>query len=384
MARQAATSSLSGLMLPARIVGSRRVSNRALVGGGGNVSCMVVAVSSWPRRSSSAHRICIRPQCPCGAAAEATLHTQAGPCSWAAVATQCGPRATPRRVVSQLYAQCRGRLRGDTATRFDLNTSGRRDGRGLQSAARATEKCGAQFGWRRGTEKTKARNMSNISPLDLATHQGGPQHKGSPRPRLLSLRRRGEESSTHHCLRDCGGEGKQRVRQTGATAYLLICGTGVPVPLLEVCDVSVIRFARRQADEGLNATGQPSTSVRVGGNGTERKARQTGSFSFHLGQGSSATAVYIQPGFRSFALPATSPRRPSAAASHTVRGGVADLATHQGGPQHKGSPRPRLLSLRRRGEERRWGREATGSSDWGDSVSSHLRHGRTRATARSL
>jgi hypothetical protein len=125
VARQAATSSLSGLMLPARIVGSRRVSNRALVGGvRGNVSCMVVAVSSWPRRSSSAHRICIRPQCPCGAATEATLHTQAGPCSWAAVATQCGPRETPRRVVSQLYAQCRGRLRGDTATRFDLTLRG--------------------------------------------------------------------------------------------------------------------------------------------------------------------------------------------------------------------------------------------------------------------
>jgi hypothetical protein len=90
-----------------------------------------------------------------------------------------------------------------------------------------------------------------------------------------------------------------------------------------------------------------------GGNGSERKARQTGSFTFHLGQGSSATAVYIQPGFRSFALPATSAHRPAKARRHTlVRGGVADLATHQGDPQHKGSPRPRLLSLPRRGRSR--------------------------------
>jgi hypothetical protein len=37
VARQAATSSLSGLMLPARIVASRRVSNRALVGGVGGM-----------------------------------------------------------------------------------------------------------------------------------------------------------------------------------------------------------------------------------------------------------------------------------------------------------------------------------------------------------
>jgi hypothetical protein len=86
-----------------------------------------------------------------------------------------------------------------------------------------------------------------------------------------------------------------------------------------------------------------------GGNGTERKARQTGSFSFHRGQGSSATAVYIQPGFQSFALPATSAQRRTTAAPHTVQGGAADLATHQGDPQHKGSPRSRLLSLRRRG-----------------------------------
>jgi len=45
-------------------------------------------------------------------------------------------------------------------------------------------------------------------------------------------------------LRRPGVEGRQRVRQTGATAYFLICDAGVPAPLLEVCDVSVIRFAR--------------------------------------------------------------------------------------------------------------------------------------------
>jgi hypothetical protein len=241
--------------------------------GGGNVSCMVVAVSSWPRRSSSAHRICIRPQCPCGAATEATLHTQAGPCSWAAVATQCGPRATPRRVVSQLYAQCRGRLRGDTATRFDLTLRGGGTGEAY-GADNGEMRCAIR--WSQGTEnkRTNARNMGGNSPRDLATHQGDPQHKGSPRSRLLSLRGRGR-SCGHKCLRHTVGEGKQRVRQTGATAYLLICDTGVPVPLLEVCDVSVIRFARRQDTRTL-------TALTGGGCGSDRRYKTAALIPIHV------------------------------------------------------------------------------------------------------
>ena len=77
----------------------------------------------------------------------------------------------------------------------------------------------------------------------------------------------------------------------------------------------------------------------------ERKARQTRSFSFHLGQGSSATAVYIQPGFRSYAL--RQRHAPTHQAPHT--GDEGDLATHQGDTRHEGSPRSRLLSLGRGG-----------------------------------
>jgi hypothetical protein len=158
---------------------------------------------------------------------------------------------------------------------------------GKRPTVRTTEKCGARFGWRPGTKNkhTNARNMSGNSPRDLATHQGDPQHKGSPRPRLLSLPRRGR-SRGHIGVYAAVGEGTQRVRQTGATAYLLIRDTGVPVPLLEVCDVSVIRFAQRQAGDGMNATGQPSTtSVCVGATVRNGRRVRQGLFRFILVKG---------------------------------------------------------------------------------------------------
>jgi len=198
------------------------------------VSCMVVAVSSWPRRSSSAHRICIRPQCPCGAATEATLHTQAGPCSWAAVATQLHPKASPRRVVSQLYAQCRERLRGDTATQFDRTRWG--EGRGglqREQSESATSAVGS------GGDRTLAHGHAEIATT-LWILRRTKVTRGTRARRVHGYCRLGGEGE----FRRPGVEGRQRVRQTGATAYFLICDAGVPAPLFEVCDVSVIRFAR--------------------------------------------------------------------------------------------------------------------------------------------
>ena len=60
--------------------------------------------------------------------------------------------------------------------------------------------------------------------------------------------------------------------------------------------------------------------------------------------------------------------------------GGSDLATHQGGLQHKGSPRPRLISLpphthtlSRSHSLRALAGAGRQTSDWGDSVSSHKR-----------
>ena len=117
-------------------------------------------------------------------------------------------RGLRRLRCSQPYAQCRGRLQGDAAKgcrRGEKRRSVRLQRRSRQlsviiarSSRTRASRCGPPARKNQGS--------------DLATHQGGLQHKGSPRPRLISLPPHTHSLARSHSLRALAGGGEANVR----------------------------------------------------------------------------------------------------------------------------------------------------------------------------
>ena len=172
---------------------------------------------------------------------------------------------------------------------------------------------------------------------DLATHQGGLQHKGSPRPRLISLL---PQTHTHslsrsRSLRALAGAGRQtsdwgdsvsshkRLKAEGSKSVM--------------CQSSGSRGApRRPALAGGALEGEAGAPLtarysRSAGGCVRRGLFRIMAFAFKVRLRRLCTSNLV----------VDHPRGQTRAGAT----GGSDLATHQGGLQHKGSPRPRLISL---------------------------------------
>ena len=186
---------------------------------------MVVAVSSWPRRSSSAHRICIRRHAreelrPEGHAATPAPRLSLQPPDPPSAARTHHPKAPRSPRPAGLLAAIRPlreRPRGDTAA-IGVNHNAQSTRHQRQQPAghinnehinrgasdrvwffsrvclingRLRRLCYIQPGFRSSAPRTHAssrqQQSSHAFTSNLAAHQGGTRYKGSPRPRLIPL-----------------------------------------------------------------------------------------------------------------------------------------------------------------------------------------------------